>query len=130
MGLILPPIRRGSIPISLRFQRGTQVALVRQAILFDNQGKLAAAPITESIQIRVYHAVTPTQEGCCSGDMSDVARNQRAGFLPDHAQPCRNSSPAKPADCALLAAMKENCQPSNNKGATRSMTLPENPALE
>jgi hypothetical protein len=62
------------------FPAGTEVALVRQAMLFDNQGKLAPAPITESIQIRVYRAITPTQEGCCSGDMSDVARNSGQDF--------------------------------------------------
>jgi hypothetical protein len=39
---------------------GSQVALVRQLTLFDNQGKLTAAPITESVQIRVYHSVTPS----------------------------------------------------------------------
>jgi hypothetical protein len=37
----------------------TQVALVRQMTLFDNQGRLTAAPITESVQIRVYRSVTP-----------------------------------------------------------------------
>ena len=38
---------------------GTQVALVRQMTLFDNQGRLTATPITESVQIRVYRSVTP-----------------------------------------------------------------------
>jgi hypothetical protein len=37
---------------------GTEVALVRQLTLFDDQGKLTATPITESVQIRVYHSVT------------------------------------------------------------------------
>lgn len=37
---------------------GTQVALVRQLTLFDNQGNLTATPITESVQIRVYRSVT------------------------------------------------------------------------
>jgi hypothetical protein len=36
---------------------GTQVALVRQMTLFDNQGKLTATSITESVQIRVYRSV-------------------------------------------------------------------------
>jgi hypothetical protein len=39
---------------------GTQVALVRQLTLFDNQGKLTATPITESVQIRVFRSVTPS----------------------------------------------------------------------
>jgi hypothetical protein len=34
--------------------KGTQVALVRQMMLFDNQGNLHGTPITESVQIRVY----------------------------------------------------------------------------
>jgi hypothetical protein len=40
-----------------QFPAGTQVALVRQMTLFDNQGKLVAGPITESVQIRVYRSV-------------------------------------------------------------------------
>jgi len=40
-----------------QFPAGTQVALVRQMTLFDNQGKLVASPITESVQIRVYRSV-------------------------------------------------------------------------
>lgn len=39
---------------------GTQVALVRQMTLFDNQGKLTTTPITESVQIRVYRSVAPS----------------------------------------------------------------------
>jgi hypothetical protein len=39
---------------------GTQVALVRQMTLFDNQGRQRATPITESVQIRVYRSVTPS----------------------------------------------------------------------
>jgi hypothetical protein len=40
------------------FPAGTQVLLLRQMTLFDNQGNLVEAPITESVQIRVYHAIT------------------------------------------------------------------------
>jgi hypothetical protein len=40
------------------FPAGTQVALLRQMTLFDNQGNLVEAPITESVQIRVYRAIT------------------------------------------------------------------------
>ncbi len=39
---------------------GTQVALVRQMTLFDNQDRLTATPITESVQIRVYRSVIPS----------------------------------------------------------------------
>jgi hypothetical protein len=42
-----------------QFPAGTQVALVRQAIVIDSEGRLQPTRLTESIQLRVYHAVTP-----------------------------------------------------------------------
>jgi len=42
-----------------QFPVGTQVALVRQAIVIDNEGKLVPTGLTESVQLRVYHAITP-----------------------------------------------------------------------
>lgn len=42
------------------FPAGTQVALVRQMTIFDDHGNLRRAPITESIQIRVFRSVTPS----------------------------------------------------------------------
>jgi hypothetical protein len=42
-----------------QFPVGTVVALVRQMIVIDNQGKLTPTALTESVQLRVYHAVTP-----------------------------------------------------------------------
>ncbi|MGA8224777.1 MAG: hypothetical protein WB780_24250 [Candidatus Acidiferrales bacterium] len=45
-----------------QFPAGTEFALVRQLMLFDNQGKLQGTPITESIQIRVYRKVQPAAE--------------------------------------------------------------------
>jgi hypothetical protein len=44
------------------FPAGTEVALVRQMTLFDDQGQLIPAPITESVQIRVYRSITRAQE--------------------------------------------------------------------
>jgi len=41
------------------FPAGTEVALVRQMTTFDDHGNLVPAPITESLQIRVYRTVTP-----------------------------------------------------------------------
>jgi len=41
-----------------QFPAGTEVALVRQAILLDTEGKLLPTALTESVQLRVYHAVT------------------------------------------------------------------------
>jgi hypothetical protein len=40
-----------------QFPAGTQLALVRQMNLFDHDGSLVSAPITESVQIRVFHNV-------------------------------------------------------------------------
>jgi hypothetical protein len=40
-----------------QFPAGTQVALVRQMITFDRSGELVPTPITENVQIRVYHSV-------------------------------------------------------------------------
>lgn len=40
------------------FPAGTQVALARQIVLFDNEAKLVVSPITESVQIRVYREIT------------------------------------------------------------------------
>jgi hypothetical protein len=42
-----------------QFPVGTEVALVRQAIVIDNLGKLVPTSLTESVQLRVYHAITP-----------------------------------------------------------------------
>jgi hypothetical protein len=62
-----PLLSSGSGPTILnlalpQFPVGTQVALVRQAIVIDNDGKLLATGLTESVQLRVYHAVTPGTE--------------------------------------------------------------------
>jgi hypothetical protein len=63
------------------FPAGTQVALVRRMMLFDSQGNLAAAPITESVQIRVYHAITTTEErNFGNGNMAQIIRNSGQDF--------------------------------------------------
>jgi hypothetical protein len=41
-----------------QFPAGTEVALVRQAIVIDSEGHLVPTELTESVQLRVYHAVT------------------------------------------------------------------------
>jgi len=63
-GADLPLLRNGSDPEFLnlalpQFPVGTQVALVRQAVIIDNRGQLAPTALTESVQLRVYHAITP-----------------------------------------------------------------------
>jgi hypothetical protein len=45
-----------------QFPARTQVALVRQMTLFDSHGNLVPAPVTESVQIRVYRALTAEKE--------------------------------------------------------------------
>jgi hypothetical protein len=58
------------------FPAGTEVALVRSATLIDNQGNLAASSITESVQIRVYHTITRSEErNFGNGNMADIVRN-------------------------------------------------------
>jgi hypothetical protein len=42
-----------------QFPVGTQVALVRQAITIDSEGKLVPTALTEDVQLRMYHAITP-----------------------------------------------------------------------
>jgi hypothetical protein len=42
-----------------QFPVGTEVALVRQLIVINNEGTLVPTRVTESVQLRVYHAVTP-----------------------------------------------------------------------
>lgn len=42
-----------------QFSVGTQVALVRQMVLMTDAGKLAATPVTESVQLRVYRGIRP-----------------------------------------------------------------------
>lgn len=45
-----------------QFPAGTMVALLRQMIVIDNQGKLTPTALTESVQLRVYHAITSGTE--------------------------------------------------------------------
>jgi hypothetical protein len=58
-----PLLQEGTISVLnlalLQFPAGTQVALVRQAIVIDSEGRLEPTRLTESVQLRVYHDVTP-----------------------------------------------------------------------
>ena len=64
------------------FPAGTQVALVRRMTVFDNQGELTASPITESVQIRVYRAITTAEErNFGNGNMADITRNSGQVFF-------------------------------------------------
>lgn len=58
------------------FPAGTQVALVRRLNTFDNRGALAATPIVESMQVRVYRAITATEERSFgNGNLTEITRN-------------------------------------------------------
>ncbi len=53
---------RGENPNLPQFPVGTEVALVRHINLFDSHGVLVSTPITESIQFRVYRAITSRRD--------------------------------------------------------------------
>jgi hypothetical protein len=55
---------------------------VRRAILIDNQGNLVASSITESVQIRVYRAITTAEErNFGSGNLADIIRHSGQDFF-------------------------------------------------
>lgn len=55
-----PPLLGDFLNLALpQLPVGTQVALVRQLIVVDSGGKLVSTRLIESVQLRVYHAVTP-----------------------------------------------------------------------
>lgn len=58
-------------PLLPTFPPGTEVALVRQMTAFDDHGNLVPAPITESVQIRVYHNLAPDHRDT-PGDLPTV----------------------------------------------------------
>ncbi len=63
------------------FPAGTEVALVRRMTLFDNQGNLAGSSITESVQIRVYLAITPTERNFGNGNIAQMIKNSGQDFF-------------------------------------------------
>ena len=63
------------------FPAGTQVALVRQMMLFDKQGNLVLSPITESVQIRVYREITAAGKHDLSAGRDGMDRNSGQDFF-------------------------------------------------
>jgi hypothetical protein len=63
------------------FPAGTQVALARQAMLFDNQGNLVVSHITQSVQIRVYREITTARARDFSAGPTGMARNSGQDFF-------------------------------------------------
>ena len=64
------------------FPVGTQVALVRRALLVTSRGEVAATPLTEGVQLRVYREVPPMTAGALQEGLSgDGAVLRRLGAL-------------------------------------------------
>ncbi len=63
-----------------QFPAGTQVALVRQMMLFDNRGNLRGTPITESVQLRVYRAITENQGSTSESDLAQASEKSGQDF--------------------------------------------------
>lgn len=64
------------------FPAGTEVALVRRMTLFDRQGSLTTSSITESVQLRVYRAITTTEErNFGNGNLATVVKNSGQDFF-------------------------------------------------
>ncbi len=63
------------------FPAGTQVALARQMVLFDNQRNLVISRITQSVQIRVYREITTTRARDFSAGPAGMARNSGQDFF-------------------------------------------------
>ena len=64
-----------------QFPKGTEMALVRRALLIDSSRRVAAAPITESVQLRVIHGDVPstTPELLNDAFSSSAASRRRVG---------------------------------------------------
>ena len=90
--------------------------------LFDNQGNLVTTNITESVQIRVYHAITTTAERFFSGTMADTIKNSGQSFT-------RSSSASRcyflrrMAACEQSVATKESFPLFKPKVETQSSVL-------
>ena len=63
-----------------QFPAGTQFALLRQLMLFDNQGTLLGTPITESVQIRVYRKVQPASDELIRNDLAEIEKSGQDFF--------------------------------------------------
>src|ERR1019366_646448 len=65
-----------------QFPAGTQVALVRQMMLFDQLGNLQSTPITESIQFRVYRTVSTLDgsNGASGSSRADAIKKSGQDF--------------------------------------------------
>jgi len=104
------------------FPAGTEVALVRRMNLFDSQGNLVTSNITESVQIRLYHAITTTPERFFSGSLADTIKN-RDNTSTKSSSAARRYFPQRMAACEQSLVMKGSFPPFRQKVETRSKAL-------
>ena len=77
LGQFLTPYPNPALP---QFPEGTQVVLVRRALLVDADGDVVAARITESVQHRVYRSIAPlTPQAFADAHRIDASFFARAG---------------------------------------------------
>ncbi len=106
-----------------QFPAGTEVALIRQMMLFDNQGNLVATPVTESVQIRVYRAIAKSGQDCYeirlsrpqlfgskSGGLRAIASNEKEFFIFNFSGPDEHEvSPTAPWSLDKYLPVLEEC---------------------
>ena len=131
------PKRTDLNPALPSFPAGTEVALLRQMTLFDDHGNLVPAPITESLQIRVYRNVTEDNsrlpgsfeaavarsgQDCYeirlkraelfvgkSGGLRAIARDEKDFFIFDAEGHDEVDDPRIPFSWSKMPAVTENC---------------------
>jgi hypothetical protein len=63
------------------FPAGTQVALVRQMMLFDDHGNVVVSPVVESLQMRIYREITTTPVNFISATPTATLRRSGQDFF-------------------------------------------------
>jgi len=130
------PSESGSVP------PGTQLALVRQAILLDNNGEPIQTKLTESIQLRVYHPVHHTTRGLSvrqsvfefrlsrkslfekeDGGLIALSRSQRefSQFLTHGLDPFETSPNQLPSENFRVTVLSSCTSCHENSGSVRSV---------
>jgi hypothetical protein len=72
---LLPNLPNPALP---QWPRGTEVALVRRAMLIDSNGRVVASPLTESVQLRVMRTDTPAMTAKPVEELYRGARDAQA----------------------------------------------------
>lgn len=71
-------------PALPQWPRGTEVALVRRALLIDAEGRIVPSPLTESVQVRVLRVDTPELTGEALAELDRSLPGQVVnGYGPD-----------------------------------------------